>query len=193
MKAPVLANWFVTRLIAPPEAEAIAGDLIEQFRRGRSRLWFCRQALAAIVIWNWRELSAHKLVAISGILTGIASLWCFAALLTIGLSSVGLIVHAVDWRWPHYIALFTFAVLYTAASGWIVGRLHPAHRRTAVFAFFAFMGTAVLWQLPLYYVLAPSIFFSTLLPHLPFFVVGGLLGAPSILIGGLSATDTTAD
>jgi hypothetical protein len=51
-------------------------------------------------------------------------------------------------------------------------------------SFFAFVGTALLWQLPLYYVVAPSLFFSTILPHLPFFVVSSLLGAPSILIGG---------
>ncbi len=43
---------------------------------------------------------------------------------------------------------------------------------------------AGLMEFPLYYAIAPSMFFSTILPHLPFFLMASLLGAPSILIGG---------
>lgn len=193
MKAPMVANWLLNRLIAGSEAEAIAGDLLEQWRGGRSRLWFWRQVLAALAIGIWREVYAHKMVSISGILIGMLSLWCLAALMTLALSSMGLLVHAVNWRWPHYLQLFSSAFLYAGASGWIVGRLHPAHRTAAVSAFFMFVITAALWQLPLYYVIAPSMFFSTILPHLPFFLVAGLLGAPSILIGGLSMARTVPD
>jgi len=186
MKAPIVASWLLNRLIASSETDAIAGDLMEPWRGGRSRLWFWRQTLAAVAIWNWREVSARKMASTSGILTGMVSLWGFAALMTVALSSMGLVVHAEHWRWPHYVQLFFTALVYTTASGWIVGRLHAARRRTAVFAFFAFVTTALIWQLPLYYVLAPTIFFETILPHLPFFLIATLLGAPSILLGGLA-------
>jgi hypothetical protein len=193
MKAPAVAEWLINHLIPESEASAIAGDLLEQWRAGRSRLWFWRQLLAAVVICIWRDIQTHKKVAMSGIAIGMVSLWGIAALTTVTLSSFGLLIHAVDWRWPHYIQLFTIAFTYTTASGWIVGRLHHTHRTTAVFAFFAFVITGFVWQLPLYYAVAPSIFFSTILPHLPFFVFASLLGAPSILIGGLSATPTVSD
>jgi hypothetical protein len=193
MKAPILANWLLSRLIAPPQSNAIAGDLMEQWRSGRSRLWLWRQGLLAIVICNWREIQGHKNVSISGILTGMLALWCFATLMTTVLSSMGLLVHAVNWRWPHYIQMFSIALVYGAASGWIVGRLHPAHQRTAVFAFYGFTLTAIVWQLPLYYLVAPSVFFSSILPHLPFFLIGSLVASPSILVGGLSLAPTATD
>jgi hypothetical protein len=193
MKAPILANWLLLRLLAPSQANTIAGDLMEQWRGGRSRLWLWRQALVAIVICNWREIQGHKKVAISGILTGLLALWCFATLMTTVLSSIGLLAHAVNWQWPHYVQMFSIALVYGAASGWIVSRLHPAHRRTAVLAFYAFTLTAIVWQLPLYYLIAPSVFFSTILPHLSFFLVGSLVASPSILIGGLSVGPPVSD
>jgi hypothetical protein len=192
MKAPVVVNWLLNRLIAGAQAEAIVGDLLEQWRGGRSQLWFGRQMLAALVICIWREVYTHKMVSMSGILIGMLSLWCFAALMALALSSIGLLVYAVDWRWPHYIQLFSIAFVYAGASGWIVRRLHPAHRTAAVSAFCVRDNRRSV-AAPLYYAIAPSIFFSTILPHLPFFLIAGLFGAPAILFGGLSVSQTVAD
>jgi hypothetical protein len=48
-KAPALATWLLEHLV-PGEKDAIAGDLVEEFRNGRSRAWFWRQALTAIFL-----------------------------------------------------------------------------------------------------------------------------------------------
>ena len=48
-KAPALATWLLERLV-PVEKDAIAGDLVEEFRNGRSRAWFWRQAITVIFL-----------------------------------------------------------------------------------------------------------------------------------------------
>jgi hypothetical protein len=48
-KAPALATWLLEHLV-PGEKDAIAGDLVEEFRNGRSRAWFWRQALTVIFL-----------------------------------------------------------------------------------------------------------------------------------------------
>lgn len=47
---PTLATNLLGRLVSGPHGDAITGDLIEQYRQGRSALWFWRQALLAIVV-----------------------------------------------------------------------------------------------------------------------------------------------
>jgi hypothetical protein len=47
---PVLATRLLERLISGPHGDALAGDLIEQYRQGRSSTWFWRQTLLAIVV-----------------------------------------------------------------------------------------------------------------------------------------------
>jgi hypothetical protein len=48
-KAPALATWLLEHIV-PGEKDAIAGDLVEEFRNGRSRAWFWRQALTVIFL-----------------------------------------------------------------------------------------------------------------------------------------------
>jgi hypothetical protein len=48
-RPPRLAEWLLTR--APgPLTDALAGDLAEEFTRGRSRVWYWRQVLAAVAV-----------------------------------------------------------------------------------------------------------------------------------------------
>lgn len=47
---PTLATKLLERLAPGPHGDALAGDLIEQYREGRSRAWYWRQALLGIVI-----------------------------------------------------------------------------------------------------------------------------------------------
>ena len=45
---PALATWIVKR--AAGRNEALVGDLLEEFHRGRSAVWYWRQALTAVVV-----------------------------------------------------------------------------------------------------------------------------------------------
>lgn len=47
---PALAIWFLRRLYPQRNRDAITGDLLERFREGRSRGWFWREVLIAILM-----------------------------------------------------------------------------------------------------------------------------------------------
>ncbi len=57
---PRLAAWMLNHLAPPSRDEALAGDLLEDFRAGRSSAWYWRQVLAAITIRWFRSLANHK-------------------------------------------------------------------------------------------------------------------------------------
>jgi hypothetical protein len=69
---PKLAIWFLTRLT---RNDALAGDVIEQYSIARrSRLWFWRQVLLAIIVGFWHEVVSHKLRTV-GALTVTILVW----------------------------------------------------------------------------------------------------------------------
>jgi len=67
---PVLATWFLSTCLLGQNAEALIGDLIEQYRRGRSSRWYWRQAVRAIVATFAAEMWQHKLLAIVAVALG---------------------------------------------------------------------------------------------------------------------------
>jgi hypothetical protein len=78
---PPVATWMLEHLTAGPSNEALAGDLLEDFHRGRSRGWYWRQVLGAIAISCSREILNHANVML------FAALWSMLApawLLVIG-------------------------------------------------------------------------------------------------------------
>ena len=58
---------------------ALAGDLMEEYARGRSTLWYWRQVLAAIWTGIWGAIFHHKLLAVRAVVTGCAvnGVWLF--------------------------------------------------------------------------------------------------------------------
>ncbi len=48
--SPILATKLLEQLVSGPHCDALAGDLIEQYRQGRSAVWLWRQALLAIIV-----------------------------------------------------------------------------------------------------------------------------------------------
>jgi len=183
-RALAIAVWLLSRVVPGSSSEALAGDLVEEHQRGRSALWLCTQVLAAVAISGWQEIRMHKLVAMSAVVTGLASLGGLGALATLLLISVGF-PHAVHWRRPHGFVVLAVGVAYGVASGWIVGRVHRTHRVAAVFSFLASVLIVPVLELPLLYWLAPSVFFVTVIPMLPMALIASYIGAPvAILIGG---------
>ena len=49
---PALATWFLKR--AARGNEALVGDLLEEYRRGRSAVWYWRQVLTTVVVGRWQ-------------------------------------------------------------------------------------------------------------------------------------------
>lgn len=49
-RPPWLATWLARWLSDPYRQEALLGDLTEEYRRGRSRVWYWKEVLAAVVV-----------------------------------------------------------------------------------------------------------------------------------------------
>jgi len=47
---PRVATWLAQHLMCGPRRESLLGDLIEQYRQGRSGIWYWRQVLGAILV-----------------------------------------------------------------------------------------------------------------------------------------------
>src|SRR5437016_1538123 len=67
---PRMAAWLLRHLGCSPNNDVVIGDLDERYRRGRSRVWYWRQAVAAIVVSFFREVRSHKLLTMRAVAVG---------------------------------------------------------------------------------------------------------------------------
>lgn len=56
---PTIATWMLEHLTVGRKDEALAGDLLEEFRCGRPAAWYWRQVLVAITVGFASELTAQ--------------------------------------------------------------------------------------------------------------------------------------
>jgi hypothetical protein len=118
-RPPVLATRLLERLVSGPHGDALAGDLVEQYRHGRSGAWFWRQVVLAILAGVGKGVRDHKLLAVRAIAIGLA---CY-------LLSAFPIIWLAQWLANEGLLRFFWSSIwltYTACavSGWIVARLH---------------------------------------------------------------------
>ena len=116
--------------------EVLAGDLVEEYRQGRTVAWYWRQVLVAIFVGCGNEVRTHKLLTMRAVITGWAALILSGylislplyrlysrALMALGLGPIGL------W-WRHY---YTYPLMFLPRvggflSGWLVARFHRTYR-----------------------------------------------------------------
>lgn len=121
---PTVATWLLQRLGTNP---ALSGDLIEEYQQGRSRAWYWRQVVMAIVVGSYQDIRAHKLLAFRAAASGWAVLWAFG-LLFYRLSHFDewLFVRGiaeVRWWWPNEpIPDLVVGSIGGVCCGWIVAR-----------------------------------------------------------------------
>jgi hypothetical protein len=177
-----LATRLLESFVPQRTSEALLGDLMEQYQGGRSRAWYWRQAILALVICAGREVRTSKLKSVRaialGYLTG-ASLCYFttsiAARFVIGYTA--------------YLVFSPLAFLSFAASGWIVRRSHP-RAMVLIWAFFCVVASLVAFAA---YAWLP------ILDRMPagalaFFVVVDFIIAPlGVLAGGLCGSPGAND
>jgi len=144
---PRLATWLLVRLASGEKRESLIGDLAEQYRNGRSASWYWRQTLGSIATGAWGEVRDHKLLAVRAVLIGLASMWVFSAAARFALQVLWTLATGgvyiggrwirLDYGWIRnriYIA-FLLTLFGSAASGWIVGRLHRDREAPMVLAY----------------------------------------------------------
>jgi hypothetical protein len=56
-ETPKLATWLLNHFEPINRNEALIGDLAEQYRRGRSRSWYWRQVVVAVLVGYCKELA----------------------------------------------------------------------------------------------------------------------------------------
>jgi hypothetical protein len=124
-KPPRLANWLLNRFGVARQNPPLAGDLLEEFRGGRSAAWFWRQTLVVVLTALVRSLRLHWHV-----FTGVAIGWAAQAGIAFAL-----------WRShfpPHLPSIFgtIVSVLVTIESARILWRKFrrkpPADERPAI-------------------------------------------------------------
>jgi hypothetical protein len=195
-RPPAAATWLLNHLTDAPQNDSLAGDLTEEYARGRSRAWYLRQVLAAILVGFWTEISAHKLLALRALVTGWTFLYLSARLLA---TRTGYLLFFRPWLLlarPSQLSFQFLAFLLWApfliAAGWFVGRLHRPHHVAITILFALSLDVWFCQRLPWAYTLLLDSFGNTrYVPYLAQTVVG-LVALPAIVsIGGLLSAPGT--
>ena len=146
-QAPRVATWFADRFLTSGKRESLVGDLMEQYREGRSATWYWGQVLRAIIASTSEELIAHKLIALRALALGLALYFLFSV--PVGWLSIvaqrwigrAVISCAPDAFWCQFLSNQFSAELLVyfacALSGWLIARLHRQHAIAAVCVFSA--------------------------------------------------------
>jgi hypothetical protein len=190
---PIVAMWVLTHF--GNRNEVLAGDLVEEYQRGRTVAWYWRQVLVAILVGCGNEIRTHKLLTVRALITGWAALILSnyvsvplyrlysRAIMALGLSPLTL------W-WRHY---YTYPVMFVPCiggflCGWLVARFHRTHRVAMVTMYVI---SVLLVGFPEFLRLATnSISNYRFVSYLFSYSLTECLFVASILVGGLWSTNT---
>jgi hypothetical protein len=137
-----------------PANPALAGDLVEEYERRGSALWYWRQVLSAIAIAVATDIGSHKILMVRAITVGWTTMWLFSfvAVEINGFMSGWVLDRLILLFWTHPFPMIWATQLSSSPamalsfliSGWIVGRLHR-HNRPAMLI--AFTLTVLAWSM----------------------------------------------
>lgn len=147
---PATAAWLLERFYCGSRNDSLTGDLIEEYQGGRSRAWFWKQVLIAIVVSFSTEIRAHSLLTLRAVATGWAAWYSYAFLK--GWLFSGPFFQILAYRLPlsfgHAapggVVWWILRLAVWAGSGWLVARLHRDRATTMVLAFSL---SVFLWKL----------------------------------------------
>lgn len=176
IEPPPIATWMLEHLTPADCDEALAGDLLEVYRSGRSSGWFWRQVLVVCVIAWIRSLRPRVPLLIFALLwSALAPSWI---VLFEGIENHSATAAVLRTHWPLAAALWTVLNAVFLWSGMLVYFAARANSRSALHA--SVIGGAFL--------LAPAIFLPA---YLTAFVVTNLLWYPGL--GGFHALTPLAE
>jgi hypothetical protein len=126
LQSSVVGTWLLDRFCGEP---AIAGDLLQEYRKGRSASWYWREVLCAVFAYSTSTIWEHKWLTVRAIATGY--LFSFVVIRT-GMRDI---VHP----WWNVVAppsLYPLiAYVPWMVNGFIVGRLHRPYSMAMVSAY----------------------------------------------------------
>ncbi len=122
----VVGTWLLDRFCGEP---AVAGDLLQEYRRRRSALWYWKEIVCAMCAYSASTIWEHKWLALRAILTG----WVFSMIvIRIGMRDI---VH--PW-WDGVAPPVTYPIIAYVPwllNGWLIGRLHRPYSTAMVCAY----------------------------------------------------------
>jgi len=136
-KPPILAIWMLENLTLGKCNEALAGDLLEEFRCGRSALWYWRQVLATMIIGSFREIISRRTVLIFAVFWSMLSpAWVLIVANLEKHFNFNDRVLQMEWPWNAFcdiglllaanlIFIWVGILLYLIAHSWIAGNFKP--------------------------------------------------------------------
>jgi hypothetical protein len=121
---PIVATWVLTRF--GNGNEVLAGDLVEEYQRGRTAAWYWRQVLVAILVGCGHEIRTQKLLTMRAVITGWAALILYGHLIGLPLYKLysrvlmALGLGPLRFWWWHY---YTYPHNLGAVCRWFSQRL----------------------------------------------------------------------
>src|SRR5262245_35940974 len=114
---PVVASWLLERFC--PDL-GLSGDLIEEYARRRSPLWYWKQAVMAVAAYSGSQIREHKWLTVRAIAIGYVIWYVFNATLLKGI--------VLPWMAPDtMMEQAVYRVLVYSiwlANGWTIAKLH---------------------------------------------------------------------
>ena len=123
---PLLATWMLERFCADV---ALAGDLIEQYREGKSLAWYWKQAIAAVSVYSVSQILEHKWLAVRAIVTGYVICYVLNNMFLHGVLKPVMDTTALR------VAYMFIGYAFWVANGWTIARLHRPYSTAMVMAY----------------------------------------------------------
>jgi hypothetical protein len=132
---PSIAHWMLEQLMPGERDQALAGDLLEEFRSGRSAAWFRRQVVSAVFIRCSQEILGHRIVILFAFFWSmLAPAWLLAIANLEAYANFGAFFSRMNWPWSsicdlglllatNLIFAWTGILLYLTSDLWVVGNL----------------------------------------------------------------------
>jgi hypothetical protein len=193
---PTVATWTLKHFGS--SNEALTGDLVEEYRQGRSTAWYWRQVLIVVVVGCVNDIRRHGLLTMRAIIIGWAALILSSYLIVDPLYRLywrAVSVLGLNHGGPSWLHYYTYPSLLIPCisgvlSGWLVARFHRPHRVSMVFMYVI---SVLLAAFPEFLRLAKdSLSSSRFLPYLLVYLLDESLFVVSILFGGLQSTNATS-
>jgi hypothetical protein len=196
-KPPIPATWLLEHFLPGSENDHIIGDLMEAFQSGRSRMWYWKEVLAAIVIGVSKETVKHPLLALRAIAFGWGSwlLFYYAVAPKVLYPVFRRIFTPSGFPFsPGQLIWTVTSLLVLIGSGWIVARFHRPNRITTVLLFAFSVFIVQLRTFPwLWSTAANSLTNTRFLPYLIYDLEIQILFPVATLLGGLLTGTNDSD
>jgi hypothetical protein len=126
LQSSVVGTWLLDRFCGEP---AIAGDLLQEYRKGRSTRWYWKEVLSAVFVYSASTVWEHKWLTLRAIATG----WLFSTIVIKG--GMRDFVHPW-WDGVAPPALYPcIAYVPWLLNGWLISRLHRPYSTAMVSAY----------------------------------------------------------